>query len=275
MPEAASACPIGFVTGSPGQCVPTCPTSSGLENRLIGGEARCVYTQDSTQFFALQQVPPVLLTSLTDPQPTLSWVQQFRPSVYSSYTAAQADATTKTATLLATIGRSQRLTDAFQALQTAEGVRDTSPQAYQTARNNYYTLKLGPTWAQTERQRVLNAEVLPNVVSYVQSINTISERQAQQSSTKTAVDAVKSKLLSLKDDFRQTTGTLSKQVTELRNQIEIEKRRGMVQVTQTSEWFINLLLVILSLVVIVMLVRRILARQARGPSTYTSSTYRR
>ena len=275
MPDAASACPIGFVTGSPGYCVPTCPTSSGLENRLIGGESRCVYTQDSTQFIALQQVPPVLLTSPTDPQPDLAWVRQYRPSVYSSYTSAQSDATTKIATLLATIGRSQRLSDAFQALQTAEGVRDTSPQAYQQARNNYYTLKLGPTWAETERQRVLNAEVLPSVVSYVQSINTISERQAQQSSTKSAVDAVKTKLMSLKDDFRTTTSTLSKQVTELRNQIELEKRRSLVKTTQTSEWFINLILVIVSLVVIVMLVRRVMARQARVPSTYTSSSYRR
>jgi hypothetical protein len=195
--------------------------------------------------------------------------------VYSSYTSAQSDATTKTATLLAAIGRSQRLSDAFQALQAAEGVRDTAPEAYQLARNNYYTLKLGPSWVDTERQRVLTAEVLPSVVSYVQSINTISERQAQQSSTKSAVDAVKTKLLSLKDDFRITTNTLSKQVSELRNQIEIEKRRGAVQTQQTSEWFINLILIILSLVVIVMLVRKVMARQAKTPSAYTSSTYRR
>jgi len=271
----ASACPIGFVTGSPGQCVPSCPTSDGLENRVIGGEARCVYRQDSTQFFALQQVPPVLLTSLTDPQPSMAWVQEFRPSVYSSFISALSDRNTKTATLLAEIGRSQRLSDAFQALQTAEGIRDTSPEAYQVARNNYYTLKLGSSWIATERQRVLNAEVLPNVVSYVQSINAISDRQAQQSSTKSAVDAVKSKLISLKDDFRTTTSTLSKQVTELRNQIEIEKRRGDVQTKRTSEWFINLILIILSLVVIVMLVRRVMARQAKTPSAYTSSTYRR
>ena len=269
------ACPIGFVTGSPGQCVPSCPATSGLANRLINGEARCVYTQDATQFIALQQVPMVTLTSPTDPQPTLSWVQQFRPSVYTAYTASQSDATTKIATLLVEIGRSRRLADAFQALQTAEGVRDTSPEAYQVARNNYYTLKLGPSWVDTERQRVLNAEVLPSVVSYVQSINTISERQAQQTSTKTAVDAVKSRLLSLKDDFRTTTTTLSKQVSELRNQIEIEKRRGAVQIKQTSDWFINLILVILSLVIIVMLIRRIMSNRKPSTSAYTSDTFRR
>jgi ATP-dependent Zn protease len=106
----------------------------------------------------------------------------------------------------------------------------------------------------------------------VQSINSLSERQAQQTSTKTAVDAVKEKLISLKDDFRTTTTTLSKQVTALQNQIEIEKRRAAVQTQQTSEWFINLILVIVSLVVIVMLARRVMARAAKGPSTYTSST---
>ena len=87
--------------------------------------------------------------------------------------------------------------------------------------------------------------------------------------TKTATDAVKTKLLSLKDDFQKTTTTLSKQVTELRNQIELEKRRAVVQSQQTNEWFVNLILIVLSLVVIYVLYRRV----TRKPTSMYRSAY--
>lgn len=274
MPD-ATACPIGFVAGGPNLCVPSCPTDRGLENRIVNGEARCVYRQDETKFFALQTVPIVTLTSPTDAAPTLQWVQAYRPSVSSAYTASQSDATAKTATLLATIGRTKQVADAFADLQAAENARDASPQAYQDARTRYYTLTLGDTWVAQERQRLLNAEVLPAVVPYIQAINSITERQSQQANTKTAVDAVKSKLITLKDDFKITTKTLTDQIEKLRTQIEIEKRRGVLQQSETSEWFLNLILIALSLVVIYLLVRRLWSKPSVPTrSTYTSSTFR-
>jgi len=269
------ACPVGF-TGAIGiQCAPVCPADKGLENRVVSNEARCIYMEDPTQFFALKLAPMYMNEAPDSPQQTLEWIQSKRPALYQGYKSSQDDFTAKLTALLQAIDAKKQIADAFKALQTAEGVRDTSPQAYQDARIRYYTLVKGDDWVTSERRRVLNAEVLPSIVSYVQSINSISERQAQQTSTKTAVDAVKEKLISLKDDFRTTTTTLSKQVTELQNQIELEKRRAVVQTKQTSEWFINLILVIVSLVVIVMLVRKVMARQASSPSAYTSSTYRR
>jgi hypothetical protein len=275
MPD-ATACPIGFVTGGPNLCVPTCPSDRGVENRIVNGEARCVYRQDETKFFALQTVPIITLNALTDAAPTLQWVQTYRPSVASAYTTSQADATSKTAALLAQIGRTRQVADAFAELQLAENARDASPQAYQDARIRYYTLSLGDTWVAQERQRVLNAEVLPSVVPYVQTINSITERQAQQATTKTAVDAVKSKLITLKDDFRMTTTTLMDQIGKLRNQIELEKRRATVQQAQTSDWFINLILIVLSLVVVAILVRRLWSKpSAPARSAYTSSAVNR
>lgn len=275
MPD-ATACPIGFVTGGTDLCVPTCPSDKGLENRTVNGEARCVYRQDETKFFPLQTVPIVTLNSPTDATPTLQWVQTYRPSVASAYTASQADATSKTASLLAQIGRTRQVADAFADLQAAENARDASPQAYQDARTRYYTLTMGDTWVAQERQRLLNAEVLPAVVPYIQSINSITERQVQQASTKTAVDTVKSKLLTLKDDFRITTTTLMDQIGKLRSQIEIEKRRATVQQKQTSDWFLNVILIVLSLLVVGILVRKILSKPSTPQrSAYTSSTVNR
>jgi hypothetical protein len=196
--------------------------------------------------------------------------------LYSSYKEAQDDFASKKSTLLGQISTSRLVSDAFRDLQAAENARGTNPQGYQNARARYYKLTQGDAWESTERQRLLNAEVLPAITPYLQSINFIAERQTQQAGTKTAVDAVKSRLVSLKDDFRTTTSTLMKQVDELRNQIELQKRRAMEQKAQTSDWFVNVVIVILSLVVIYILYRRIAAPAAPKTSVpvgraYTSS----
>lgn len=255
-------CPVGFIPGGFLTCVATCPADKGLENRSIANEARCVYKSDETRQFVLTPVGIVSLDKPGDPAPTLAWLQTNRPAQYTAYKQAQDDFTSKSSMLLDTIAKERQVADAFRDLQAAENVRDTSPQAYQDARVRYYTLTKGDTWIQEERKRLLDAEVLPNVASYMQSINSLTQRQAQQASTKSAVDTVKTKLLSLKDDFRTTTTTLSKQVTELRNQIELEKRRSAAQSQQTNEWFINIVLIVLSLVVIYVLYRRV----TRNPS---------
>lgn len=274
MPD-TTACPVGFVSSTTGQCVASCPSGDGLENRLVGGEPRCVYRQDTTKYFALKASPIVPLTSATDAAPTVSWLQTNRPALYSSYKEAQDDFTTKKALLVSQIATSTLVSDAFRELQAAENARGANPQGYQAARNRYYTLTQGDTWASSERERILNAEVLPEITPYLQSINFIAERQTQQTGTKTAVNAVKSKLISLKDDFQTTTATLSKQVTELRNQIELQKRRAMEQQAQTSDWFINVILIALSLVVIYILYRRITrpAPSRMGSSISKTSTY--
>jgi hypothetical protein len=209
---------------------------------------------------------------VTDFAPTVASLQTNRPALYPAYKEAQDDFASKKAVLLNQIATSKRVADAFRELQVAENARGENPQAYQNARNRYYTLTQGDTWQATERQRLLNAEVLPEIAPYFQSISFMAERQTQQAGTKTAVDAVKAKLITLKDDFRTTTTTLMKQVTELRNQIELQRRRATQQQAKTSEWFINLILIVLSLVVIYILYRRIMRPAAPPPrsSAYTS-----
>lgn len=259
--------PVGF------QCVVTCSQDDSLENRMVGNESRCVYSGDATKYFVLKPGPSIQLKD-TDPEPTMEWVKTNRPGQYPALKAAFDDYTSKRATLMATISQQVRIATAFRDLQAAENTRAENPQAYQTARNRYYTLTQGDTWATTERQRLLNAEVLPEITPYLQSINFIAERQTQQAQTKTAVTAVKSKLMTLKDDFRTTTTTLMKQVDALRNQIELQKRRAVAEKAKTSEWFINVAIIVLSLLVIYLLYRRITGKKpAPAPSSSISKAY--
>ena len=259
-------CPSGF-TPIGLQCVVTCPSQDNLVNRIVNGESRCVYWTDETKFFALKQGPSIQLNA-ADPAPTLEWVRTNRPAQYPGLKAAFDDFTNKRAALMSTITRDQQLATSFRALQAAENNRAQAPAAYQAARTAYYTLVNGQGWLSAERSRLLNAEVIPQVSSYIQSINDITERKAQQDTTKTIVGSVQSKLISLKDDFRATTTTLTKQVDLLKNQIELEKRRAVVQQQQTYDWLVNLVLVIAMCVVIYLLVRKVWA-PATPPTAYT------
>jgi hypothetical protein len=266
-------CPVGYgAGGGTGTCVKLCPADKGFDNREVGGEARCVYTQDPTKFVRLQPAPIVVITApqgTTPKAPSLDDLKASHPALYPAYKQAEDDFASKSEVLLGTIARETQVRDAFKELQTAEEARDTAPQAYQAARNRYYTLTKGESWIATERQRLLNAEVLPEVSPYLQSINLLAERQAQQSGTKQAVGAVKSKLLSLKDDFDATTSALSQQVTELRNQIELQKRRATTEKAQTMDWFANLLLIALAGGLIFILIRRIRGTTSPAAPAYT------
>jgi hypothetical protein len=203
------------------------------------------------------------------PPQTLEWIQTNRPALYAGYKTSQDDFTAKLTALLLEIDKAKQIADAFKALQAAEDIRDTSPQAYQDARIRYYSLVKGPEWATTERARILSADVMPTVASYAQTISDITARKAQQDKTKDVVGLVTSKLISMKNDFRTTTNTLTKQVDVLKTQVELEKRRTRDQ-QQTSDWFLNLLLVALSIVVIVLLARKLWSRPAaHTPPAYT------
>lgn len=255
-------CPSGFNSAGFLQCVPTCPADKGFEARVAGNEPRCVYTDDPTQFIRLKLAPMYMNAAVDSPPQTLEWIRTNRPSLFPAYKSSQDDLTAKLTAVLQAIDKTKQIADAFKALQAAEDMRDTSPQAYQDARIRYYSLVRGPEWAASERARVLNADVMPTVASYARTISDITARKAQQDRTKDVVGLVTSKLISMKNDFRTTTNTLTKQVDVLKTQVELEKRRAVVQQKQTSDWFLNVLLVILSLVVIVLLARKLWSRSA-------------
>lgn len=258
-------CPVGFDPSptNTDACVLQCPAAEGFELRVRDGVPACVYTADTTKFYTLQQLGTVPTTA-SGGSPT---VDEIIPRDKTRYQSAITDANGKKATLLATIGQAKQQADAFKALQDAENARDAAPEAYQAARTRYYTLTKGSGWLDTERKRLLDAEVLPTVASYIQSINDITERKTQQDTTLGVVGTVKSKLISMKDDFRTTTTALSKQVDALRSQVEMDRRLATTQVRQTYDWALNLLLIALSLIVIVILVRKLMAKTSGTPKT--------
>jgi hypothetical protein len=163
------------------------------------------------------------------------------------------------------ISTKQQLTDAFAALQSAENVRDKSPEAYQDARIRYYTLLKGEDWMKEEEARIVNSEVAPKVASYVSSYQDMTRRQEQQQRTMDVVKAVKDKVISMKDDFKMTTNVFGKQIAELKSQIEIEKRRSLDEKQEVQSWFdfvVNILVVVFAIAAILAIVRKLVSTPA-------------
>ena len=177
------------------------------------------------------------------------------------------------AVAIESVSKERKIADAFDALQKAENVRDKSPEAYQEARIRYYTLVNGESWVAEEEQRIRNGEAKEKTDEFLSDYADLSRREQQQTKTMDVVNAVKDNLISMKDDFELTTGAFAKQLTDLKNQIQMEKTKGAIQTASVLSWvgtLLNVLLVAVLVIAIVVLVRKRFATPAYTPSPTTS-----
>jgi hypothetical protein len=270
-------CPSGFQTNPAGQfsCVVGCPDIQGFDLRNINGEPYCVYRDRPTVKLLLKSVQAIPGRP-EDPVPTLEWLRERNPSMYNEYISARDDYDKKMPLILSQVERDQQVRDAFNALQTAENVRDQSPQAYQDARNRYYKLVKGDGWVNEESQRIANAEVNPRVNQYVQVKSDLTNRLNQQQQTIEVVNSVKDKVLSMLDDFAYTTNTFAKQISELKNQINIEKKKTEIQKVEVFSWidsFLNIIITILVLGLLYVVIRKVVMKPT-PPAYRPTSIYK-
>ncbi len=187
------------------------------------------------------------------------------------YRTAKEDYDKESALALGKIDKNAKLADAFRELQAAENVRDQSPEAYQEARVRYYTLLEGEEWAAQEQERILKAEAKPKADNYLAQYMDLTARRNQQQQTMDVVTAVKDKVLSMKDDFVMTTDVFSKQIAELKNQIQLESKAKEETTANVVGWIdtiLNGLLVVVLLVAVFVIGRTVVTR---ATSAYTPS----
>jgi hypothetical protein len=151
-------------------------------------------------------------------------------------------------------------------------VRVKSPEAYQAARLRYYTLVKGEDWVDEEKQRVAVAEVAPAVSKYEEAYSDLTNRISQQQKTIDLATSVKDNILSVRDEMRYSANTFAKQIDELRNQINLERKKYEEE-KLTSSWtwfdiFLNVLLIFVSIYVIYVLFKKITT-----PKPYPTTTF--
>jgi hypothetical protein len=230
-------------------CVAQCKPE--FEVRIVQGVPRCVYKTNADVSYQLNP--------LTAP-------------VSASAAASELVRTDGQAAIqLERVGSEARIRDAFIQLQAAENARNEAPEAYQLARTRYYTLTNGDSWLAEERTRVSNAEVLPTVQQYMSQYTDLSARVAQHQQTYDVVQSVKDNVLSLKDEVEYSVGTLGKQITDLKDQINVKRRERKEAPPDILSWIdilLNGLLIIVLVLAVFLVYRKVSSAYTLGRTTY-------
>ena len=244
-------CPLEFVM-SQGACVVKCPTMYTLQ--VVEGVPSCV-AKDSNgatiTSFGLTSVAPETDDSLSGTS-YINWGPNF-VDAYDTFTQDLALAN-------ATVGTTTRREQLFNALQAAENARGTpaGEDAYQSARVAYYTLTQGDGWAETERERIAQTKAQPIIDGLVSQYNNLKAKQTEQASTIQVINGLRDKVLTVKDDMAFSVRTFQKQVDNIKNQINIDKKNQVDATKATVSWIevvLNWMIAIATLVCIFLLLR--------------------
>jgi hypothetical protein len=251
-------CPSEFarVPNGPG-CIMQCPTGKGFELTTTNGFS-CTYKEDPTITFPLKVVQGYGDPNV--PEPPKSYKKLPASDIYE---AAFKDFNENLKIALAKLDKQDQAAEAFGRLQDAEEVRDEAPDAYEKARVDYYTLTKGETWIEDEKKRVANTEAVPLMNKYLSSYSDLVNRTDQQKHTIDAVNGVRDNVLSVADDMKFSVSAFEKQLNELKNKIEIDKKKRVVEAATYTSWFdliMNLLITLVTCVAIFFVGRAVMKR---------------
>ena len=247
-------CPTPFVSTDALSCVMPCPAERKFNRVGMNGAYKCVYSPDPQVSVDLVTVGAVPFNGTT--------LEQLRAVNIQKYTefSTEKDRFEKAITVVyANIDKQKKINDAFRDLQAAENARDQSPEAYQAARNAYYTLLKGDAWINEEKQRIAGVEVAPEVRKYRDAVNAINVRTQEQQKTIDVVNGIKDKVISLKDDFKYSVNTFGDQLEKVKVQLNMENRSRQEVKEKSWSWMdigLNVLLVIVLLYAVYTMVRR-------------------
>jgi len=235
-------CPTPFESAGNLSCVMSCPTERGYERRSVNGGFQCVYKSDPKYFTTLNTVSAVVFAGTT-----LQQLQTSNPNAYGDFVRERDRFVNEIVVLDGKIDKDVKLRDAFQKLQDAENVRDKVPDAYQQARAAYYTLKDGEKWKETEKERLLKAEVNPIVQKLVETKNSALHHYENQRKTVDVVNGLRDKVLSLKDEVKYAANTFKDQISKVENAIQRERKlRNQKPDLNIWDWFdtvLNILII--------------------------------
>ena len=259
-------CPTPFVSTDAFSCVMPCPTTKQFVRQGAAGSFTCAYTPDPNK----ATVPLVTVGAVAFDGTTLQQLQTVNPAKGAEFSNEKERFERDMTVAYAKIDKEDRVRDAFNALQSAENVRDQSPSAYQAARTAYYTLIKGANWINEERQRVASAEVSPEVQKYRDAVNAANVRTREQQKTIDVVNGIKDKVLSLKDDFKYSVNTFTDQLEKVKVQLNMENRSREKEKDRTWSWVdmaLNILLIVVLLYAVYTVVRRYFFARPRPPMT--------
>lgn len=249
-------CPAETTYGyAAGSCVMTCP--AGYEYRLAQGTQACLNKDDPDVFVRLVPQAAVLKAS-TDVGPFGIEDLDHASDVYLRYKAEKTRFNEELAAANLRF-KGQKAIDAAARDVLAAGGNDA------TANARYSSLTHDPNALNV----LYNADVRRATDKYISEYQFLKNQSLQQQQTLDLITNVKDNLLSVKDDVAYSVDTFTKQISDIRNQINVNKTTHQ-QATDYGKWMgvaLNFAIVLALLFVVVVIGRKAMGTTSIFPSS--------
>jgi len=207
-------CPSETVYGAvPMTCVMSCP--SAYELRMVDGAQRCVHRVDPSATVQLRAQPAVGRDKDDNSSFTIESLKTKDPDAYSRYSAEQTRFNRELKDTNARVDRQAEIDEAERDVVAAAGTA-----AQETANQRYLELTNTPDVVQAMHRSKIESDVN----EFINEYQFLNAQMNQQQQTLDLVNSVKDNLLTVKDDMEYSVGTFSKQISDIRNQININRK---------------------------------------------------
>ena len=225
----APSCPVEFDNAPVGfGCVPKCPIDKGFKVVSTGFVSSCAYNGDPSLGVPLPVAP---ISIVPDGQPKSMNSLPNAPI----YQRTLKDFTDRIAIIQGKVDKETKIATAFRNLQDAQNAEDISPEAYQKARSEYYTMVKGDDWIETEKARIGNAETKPRVDKFIAQFKDLSNQQNQQSTTMELLQTAKDKFMGVEKELSYSVENVDKQIKALQDRIQLNKHKYKAE-TDYGAW---------------------------------------
>lgn len=256
MDNVHSKCPIGTTYGAaPSSCVMACP--AGYELRTVDGAQRCVNKLDTHVSVHLVPLPAVTRDIKDDSAFEIEELNH-ASDVYLRYSAEKTRFKEELAVANLRVDSQKAINAAADAVLAAGGHDETANATYS---------------ALTKDPNALNAiyrfDIQKATDKFISDYQFLQNQSMQQQRTLDLVTAVKDNLVTVKDDMEYSVGTFTKQISDIRNQININ-RTTRQQATDYGKWInagINFAIVLALLFMVF-----VIGRKVMGGSSLASSS---
>jgi hypothetical protein len=152
------------------------------------------------------------------------------PDAYARYSAEANRFQKELEIARASISHEKQVKEAAIALQNA-----APGAATDAAKARYMELTGDPDEVAYQRDRAANETARKMTDRFISDYQFLKNQSTQQQSTLDLINSVKDNLMTVKDDMEFSVGTFGKQVDEIRNQINMNKRKRE-QATDYGKW---------------------------------------
>jgi len=120
-----------------------------------------------------------------------------------------------------------------------------------------------------EKETHASTEIQSTIDKYKMSYTNLMNQVTNQQSTVETVDAAKNKIKGIEEDLHFSVSTFGKQINDIRNQINIDKKKAHIETINYFDSILNILLMFALVFAVYSLGKAVYSRIYPAPSLYT------